>query len=492
MKNRLRHLLLALCAVVGMAALTGCSGHSPKDLLSTVPADASAVMVINPSPVLKALDVKRDGSGYTCCSELRELLALSGVSKTDISKALEASELVDGPAVTFIDRGNALTTFFVKDVDKMKKTLQDAIPGFDLEKEDGMLTGLDGTMIVDGKQVWMSQMGTIDADDVKGYKKQKDNFAGKYPKFTEQLIAENNVVGIFFDVDKMSSLMRLGGEEQAAQFLQGISAMGYKDAAFGLTTVTLTEEKMEATGAVYNQREELAEVVLPGKPINTGAMAKIDNNAPIVIAVEITKEMMEKAGNLLAMATGSQEAAQIVSAIAGTTCFSFTDPLSWTLSIGMTSQQLATEVGQYLTQEGLPGTCSTAGNYLIIRSPQPQPVGGAAPKGFKDAWIAFNVDFSKLPDSMVSGHDFSRLGTLLATVGPDGKGARGKLTWTCRHPLRTLLAEFMSAAQDYASGKLTFPFQNPEELMDDEMPLDSAAVFTDDDLMIDTAAGVWD
>lgn len=491
LRKSLYALVLTVCAV----ALSACSGRSQRDLIKTVPEDAGFVCLLNLDPVYNALEIKADGENFTYCSELKDLFTQTGVSNRDVNKILSALDQTHNAAAIFEYDKQIYFTAFLKDVDNFEDYLEEADKNIDFEDEDGMRVNKAGNCVIDGNQLWCST-GQITPADIKNLRKQK-NFAEKYPRFTEQLCEEEAVFSVAADLDRMAALFRVASQDQEAQFLQTFIGTAYKDAAFVVSNITLSPDKMEATAAVYNDRQEMATPVVKMQEIDPAVLAKVDCNAPLVAALGLPKEAMQQVGQLFAMMTGgtqqSQQMAQFISGMTGTAAFSVTDLNSWTVCLPFPDNQAATVVGTYLAgmlrQGGVQAQAATAGNYMILRSDQAQNVGGKAPDGFADSYDAAFFDFAKIPESIVSGHDFSKLGTILATNRPQENGIVATITWTCKNPLRTLISECLTLFQEVESGKVQFPMLNGA-MTEPEPDLweDSAMVAPDDYIVADSAA----
>lgn len=442
MGKKILNVCMLTAVLLAMAVLTGCGDSSKKKLLSTIPADAELVMYMDVQTVYDQLEIKKDGDSYSYCKELKDIVDASGMDKKTLKEALKMVDETEKYIAIFYTDNNLWMTFNVKDGDDFCDYVRQLDKSMDVETVDGYKV-IDHTMAVSDKQVWLSD--NIDTSTLKLFESLSDDnkFSERFDKVADEMVSPEVMAATFYNINNMMKVANLSQEEVAG--VRMILSMAFDDAEYVFGVGRLTSDGMEGESRVLNEKQENAKFLLPMSKITGESLSKIDNNAPLVAAASISPELVTKIVNMVSnmghMSSEDTEGFNLVKNISGTSAFSFSGPNDFIVSIGFKDGQAAENFGRFLATLGAPYPSSVAGNSLLMRSNENLRGSGKAPSEFIGKYMAARIDFSKIDEKLVSGYDFSKLGTILCTVEPEGDGIVAKSVWKMKNPIRTLLSE---------------------------------------------------
>lgn len=470
MKKRISNLLLIFSAIISLGIFSSCDkGGDLAALLDTVPEDVPYVVTIQGKPVLDQLGFKKDGDKYTFDKSVQNIIDLSGADKKMVNRVCE---LIDATGKNFVifsessDVEKVWFTFAIDDreefIDRFKSIAKANGEKVDFDKDGDYMIDESEHFVLSKNQAWFSSE-KINLEDVEEFGKLKESFASANKELTERMVADTNVLSYSLNISAITSIARNQGGAQEVAALQSAMALLFDDATYIFGTTSLNNQGIESTVDVLNSKYAMAKFLLPLGKIDTAAMAKIDNNASVVAALAIPSELMQKVTGLISTVNGghlSPEDSMVIgllNSINGTLAASFNGPQDYIVSIPFKDAESATNLGQLLSS-GANLNTSLAGNYLIIRSRPEVNGGGSAPAGFKGQALAYTIDFSKVPETIITGADLSSLGKVNVNVGLFENGLRASSKWECNKPLATLCSVVRKVATDYMTGAVKFPF----------------------------------
>ncbi len=456
--------LVFVCAAI----LSSCScSRDKKDLLSFVPADTAGVAVIDLTNLWDQLEIKADGDDLSYCSELKDLLKLSNVKNKDLDKVAELLKMFEGTAKTIVifEYEDAVWgTFYVKDGDDFIKTLEDEGKA-DFDKEDGYKVWEH--MAVKGDQVWFCVNPAKMDDDIdpEAIEKLADldkdkRFDKKYEKIAEYMLGEDVCSAYCINIDKVLDYVNNSYDRQMCNMAL---SMVFDDAKFLVGQSKLNDKGMTGEVRVLNEKENPAKFLLPMAKIEAAGLSKLNNNAPLIAAVAVNPELVQKIKGVIEkmdgpLSQGDQEMFSILGAISGTSGLSFATPTDGTLVLSFNNPDTPSQLGSLLAEAGTDVEFSTAGTQLIGRlAGSPAAGQGQAPSQLVGQYAGIYIDAAKEGGKLISGYDLSKLGKMWLTLGPDGDGVKLCSAWEIKNPMRTLLKEILAIAQGFMSNSITSP-----------------------------------
>lgn len=501
MKKRISDLLLIFSAIISLGIFSSCDrGGDLAALLDTVPEDVPYVVTIQGKPVLDQLGFKKDGDRYTFDKSVQNVIDLSGADKKMVSRICELIDATGKNFVIFSEPTkveNVWFTFAIDDreefIDRCKSIAKANGEKMDFDKDGDYMIDNSEHFVLSKNQAWVSSE-KINLDDVEEFGKLKESFASANKELTERMVADTNVLSYSLNISALASIARNQGGAEEVAALQSALALLFDDATYIFGTTSLNNQGTESTVDVLNSKYAMAKFLLPVGKIDTAAMAKIDNNASVVAALAIPSELMEKITGLISTLNGghlnpeSSMVFGLLNSINGTLAASFNGPQDYIVSIPFKDAESATNLGQLISAAGNLNT-SLAGNYLIIRSRPDVNGGGSAPAGFKGQTLAYAIDFSKVPETIITGADLSPLGKVNVNVGPFENGLRASSKWECDRPLVTLCTVVRKIAADYITGTVRFPFLESSRTYEEDYAWEPEPDYYGDEGFSDSVAG---
>lgn len=459
--NKIASRLLMVMLLIAGVSMSSCSKKKDKkDLLETVPASTLGVYILDLDEAMNQLEIKSEKGDVSYCSELSDVLSLSGMSKKDKDKldlVLNAASMTCKTLVVFEYEENPWATFFVEDEDDFIKLFEKEEDA-DFDDEDGYKVWEN--MAIKDDQVWISPK--IDTDDIDKFRKldKEDTFAAKYEKITNEMTADDISAAYFVDLKIISQIAE---RSSGAEFNMVLSVI-FDDARYVFGTSKLTNSLSSGEVRVLNSKFEPATFNLPMATIDAKSMSLLNNDAPFIAALAVDKELFVRIKTLMsksgALSGNDEEIFTMLESIngtAGASLASSTDGIAFMNfanpnAPAMFSQMFMNEVDTTLLQ------ISSQGNTLIARLPgTPLKGRGTPPAELVGQYAGLYIDFTKDKGNFVKGADISELGKIWITLGPDGKGIKLSSQWNAKNPLRTLLSVGLKLVKSMSSGELSFP-----------------------------------
>lgn len=457
--------LVFVCAAI----LSSCScSRDKKDLLSFVPADTAGVAVIDLTNLWDQLEIKADGDDLSYCSELKDLLKMSQAKTKDLDKVEEMLKMFEGTAKTIVifEHDNALWgTFYVKDDKEFIETVKDIDDDIDFDEEDGYQ--VCENVAVKKDQVWFC-VDFEDSDkgiDTEAIEKLADldkdkRFDKKYEKIAEYMLGEDVCSAYCINIDKVIDYVNNSYDRQMCNMAL---SMVFDDAKFLVGQSKLNDKGMTGEVRVLNDKENPAKFLLPMAKIEAAGLSKLNNNAPLIAAVAVNPELVQKIKGVIEkmdgpLSQGDQEMFSILGAISGTSGLSLATASDGTVVVSFDNPNTPAQVGSLLSEAGTKYEFSTVGTQLIARLPGTPAAGqGQAPSELVGQYAGIYIDLAKEGGKLISGYDLSKLGKMWLTLGPDGDGVKLSSCWELKNPVKTLLKEILVIAQGVMSNSISAP-----------------------------------
>ncbi|MCM1319355.1 MAG: hypothetical protein NC217_03120 [Muribaculaceae bacterium] len=456
MKKLALKFVLCMVAVLCVASMTSCGKKDKNALLKTVPADAAIVVLADGNEAWNQLGITVEDDDVSFGDELNKFIKAADIDKKDVKKAkevLNVANMTKKSVTFFMFDDDAWITFFVDDQDKFIKAIEDLPDSKEsFDEEDGIM--VSQSIAIKDDQVWIFAPIKSDDDeiDLKQVKKfadldSEDRFNEKFETLTEEFCREDVSFGYFMNLEEMSLSMHKS-DQGPFNMAQSILFDGSK---YVVGIGRITDKQVSLEVRILNSKLQPATFNLPMAKIDANGMAHIDGSAPILFATAINPKMIEAVQSLLEKNDLISSADNVMlnefKCLDGTIACSMSNLNDYAFSIQFDSANTAKENGQEMVNalagelwgSSIPFTVSNSSNTLILRSKGATATsGGKVPSALVGQYLGIYVDFKKT-DKTLKGLDLSKLGTMYATVGPDGKGIKLTAVWDINAPFRTIL-----------------------------------------------------
>ena len=179
---------------LAMAGLAACSGNS-GNILDTIPADASAVIMVNAEKLCAESGITFSSDGPVYADGIREALPESVERSVQMASRLDSHGLADMEKVAVVadKNGNSFVTFAINEFESFREAT-DITWG---DNEEGMHVGTtqDGVSVVaSDAQVWITDVSSGAAGEVKNLlEKSRSNSIGALENLASLLSADNMI-----------------------------------------------------------------------------------------------------------------------------------------------------------------------------------------------------------------------------------------------------------------------------------------------------------
>lgn len=385
-------LTLSICILAMMAV--SCSKENSadiSDLLKGVPADASAVMIINSGEILEDAGCKvKDGKAELSdqINQMFDNLAKDGKDGTSLKELLTGEAGCDVSAVVcFMEGYNGYFSGMINDPGKFKAWAEKAT-GKAAQSEKGV-TLIDNIGIKDNR-FWMTISGAnyINAEEVSRFASLSDNTSFLSNQYAEMMCkSEDDIIGW----GELKGFFRFIGGRNAKQDV--ISALTvstlFDDGQYIVYDFNFEKGKAEGSAKVLDSKGENAKFLLPMSKIDAGTVKLLGDKSDVIAAVALNRKLMDKLEEI-AKSFGGGFPATILSKIKtidGTACVAMSEQADMQEGIVTTTGEGTADLIAMLNTFG---TVTKDGKLVKVSS---KPVEGelsiaAVADSFKDAMLA--------------------------------------------------------------------------------------------------------
>lgn len=307
--KKLTSQLLLFAMILTMAV--GCSKSSNDDsasLLSTIPADASSVVLLNMQETLAGLGCKTDGKTIELSSELKKAISESKAFSENRKRTIEdicAGETgVSVSTIIFFSAARSYVTGLLDDPDKFVDYLSNRIYGATDSIVTTSVVEENGAKVIDnvvviGNQFWICTEGSPDIDQLRYYQNLNDKQSYASSETASLLLEEGKVVTYVADVKR--SLDRM----PESTYLRMGAAMMFDDIAYVAGSARFEKKNLISSSKVLNSKMKPAELLLPTEKIDASVVKSLNRNGDIFIAAGLSKKLTKKIADALATVLGS-------------------------------------------------------------------------------------------------------------------------------------------------------------------------------------------
>lgn len=416
---------MLLATMLLMAASCGKKGNDDaRSLLSTVPADASSVVLVNLQQTLESLGCKTDGSTITLSKEMEKTVAesksVSDSNKRIFQDICSGETGVSVTSLAFFSAARSYVTGLLNDPDKFvayaaKMTAPgDSLGGSaataDVVEEGG--ARMVGNTVVIGNQFWICTGGSPDVEQLKYYQNLNDKQSYASSETAPLLLESGKVVTFVADVKR--SFDRL----PESTYTRMAASVMFDDIAYIAGTAHFEKKNLLSTSRVLNSKMKPADLLLPTEKIDLSAVKGLDCGGDFFVAAGVSQKLTKKIAGALStmMGPSAKTMTTALEQIDGTAAAAM-DMTNNTLAarIQTTGKDFATLSNML---QILPGVSVTRdGDTVTVRygdgAPSGQLTAAMAADRMKGAWIGF-----------VAGDTPARGMTTVARLMPENKSLK--------------------------------------------------------------------
>lgn len=286
----------------------GCSKNGNEDadsLIRTVPADASAVAVVNLEHMIDILGSSTDGSTIKLSNDAQKFIDKSSVSEEDKKVA---KDICDGNtgitlnSIVYFSAARSYITGLLNDPNKFVDYVSnfnatDSETKIPIVEENGAKT--IGSVIVIGNQFWICITGTPDTEQLKYYANLNERQSFYSTKASSILLESDKAVAFVADINRAT-----GSIPEAGSFKMGLSLM-FEDLAYLSGDAEYQKNTLKVSARVLNSDMNPSKLLLPTEKIDTELIKSFGGTADSYFAVALGKKLIEKISALAGMAMGN-------------------------------------------------------------------------------------------------------------------------------------------------------------------------------------------
>lgn len=305
MKTTVRYIMLMIMIIV-MAF--GCSKNGNEDadsLIRTVPADASAVAVVNLEHLIDILGSSTDGSTIKLSKDAQKFIDKSSASEEDKKVVKDICDGNTGIALNSIVYFSAARSYITGLLNDPNKFV-DYVSNFKATDSETKIPVIEGngaktigSVIVIGNQFWICITGTPDTEQLKYYANLNERQSFYSTKASSILLESDKAVAFVADINRAT-----GSIPEAGSFKMGLSLM-FEDLAYLSGDAEYQKNTLKVTARVLNSDMNPSKLLLPTEKIDTELIKSFGGTADSYFAIALGKKLVERISALAGMAMGN-------------------------------------------------------------------------------------------------------------------------------------------------------------------------------------------
>jgi len=293
MKN-LKGFLYCIACVATMVVASCSSDRTAdvRDLLKTVPSDASAVAVIDLKSVLEKAGCDVDGTDIKPGKEIVKALEASGNSKAkDFAARMQEGGADPSAIIFFIEGYNSYISGFVADTDKFK-TFVEKEYGASFQNDGEVSTC--GNIAIAGDRFWVciSSNNTVNSNDIKHFNSLSEKQSILSNEIAAGLEELKHDISGWGDIKGCLNTAGLDFSSKASATM-AIEAM-FVDAVEFMWNLDFKKGKLEADATVLNSKGGIAKFNFPAAKIDAAVINDLGGTADGFVALAVNPDMVKK------------------------------------------------------------------------------------------------------------------------------------------------------------------------------------------------------
>lgn len=440
MKSGLSSAMRLLVVLIMTCYLAACSSDlsdTAKQLLETVPATASNVMVCNIPMIIENADGKvKDNKITLGKNSLNTIIELNDSdSKFPINTIFQSDSGIEPSViVVFWYGGKPVVTGILDDTSKFKSFVTASVHQ-NFTDNDGV--SVCDNIAIKGNQFWIFNK-KANTDNVNEWSKLSSHQNYLSNKHTDQLSECKYPVAGLLDI--MATLNSAGGDFRQAATRQMMLSALFDDAQFLSYNIDFKKAECIITADVVNSKGNPASVNLPFNKIKSSEIEALGGTGNMFAAININQKMIEKINKMLKQVGGIPASIeQLVGGINGT-CV-----MKWDTTSGKPMIQVPVTKNETAGLSKLLGIEKNENivykdNMLIIE-PEKQIAGtiqaSEAGKALAGAYMGIVATPTTLDYGKIKG-----VSKVTLTAVPDDGGIQFRITMTACNPKQKFLEQF--------------------------------------------------
>lgn len=322
-------LLMVLAILVGFTH-TSCTKDAPadaRDLIKTVPSDATAIALINVRAMLDKSGCKSDGASVKLSPEIESAVnSIRNSSVKDNIKAIFSGEagVANDCCVLFMEGYDSYVTFMVNDPDKFKAFVEKQT-GENFTSNNNVQTC--GSFALAANQGWMraGSNSAINGEEILKFTKLSDT-----QSFLSNICAEK-MLEMKSDIEgwtDLNALVDLAGKsfQDRAVYRMILSSL-FNDAAYATHEVNFDKGKVSLISHVLDSKGKIAKCNFSTSKVDPSTIENLGGAADLIFAISIDSKLSKQLQNIFASLAGGMGGvdSSLLKAIDGTAAAALSD-----------------------------------------------------------------------------------------------------------------------------------------------------------------------
>lgn len=288
---------LVMTAIIISSLLSSCSGDKAdvSELLSTVPADASAVVAVNVRNLAEKAGCKIEGSAIVPGKEVEALFADNDSADIDsqrIRAIFNGDAGIDPTvALAFLEGNELYITGFAASPDKFREFVKNEFEG-DFQKTEDVETL--GNVALKGNQFWIhaSHRNDVSAEQIKRFVSLNEKLSFLSNAYSEKIASFSHDIEGWANI---SSLYNASGMSFQQKAMAGMGlAVLFSDAQDIAFHADFLPGQLLTSLSVLNSKGAPAKFNLPTDRIDVGLVKNLGESADNIIALAISPKLIEQ------------------------------------------------------------------------------------------------------------------------------------------------------------------------------------------------------
>ena len=285
-----------LMSIIMASLVTSCSSDKAdlSELLSTVPADASAVAAVNIKNLVEKAGCKIDGSKIVPGKEVEALIAKHATDSTsnDIRAIFNGESGIDpSAAIAFLEGSDLYITGFLADPTRFKEYMEKET-NEPCKSENGI--DLSGNIAIKGNQFWIhaNHHNDIDPQEITRFTSLSEKLSFLSTGYGQKLVAPEN------DVEGWANLTALYNASGMSFQNKAIAGMGlailFTDAQDIAFHANFEEGRLATALNVLDSKGQPAKFNLPTDRIDVSMVKNLATSGDMITALALPSRLISQ------------------------------------------------------------------------------------------------------------------------------------------------------------------------------------------------------
>lgn len=285
--------LKGLVITLLVALMSACSADRTqeiKDLLQTVPADATMVTTIDVEKILKEMDCKVNKGEVEPGKDLAKILDGARDNKLkDFLKQMTKSGMEFSVMAVFMESSRMYATGYINDTDQFRRFVEEDTG----DEFSGGTVKICRNYAMSGEQFWydITDRYPMDEENIKHYKSLSESQSILSNKNARKLLDSKSSITGWIDIKGLLSMSDMGFSERAAATMA--MEMAFDDASDIAWNAALNKDEFRLEAEILNSKGGIAKFNFPTDKIDAAVVKKLTSPATGFMAIAINEKMMD-------------------------------------------------------------------------------------------------------------------------------------------------------------------------------------------------------